>query len=572
MKTTGVDRWIGFTGSAVAGELAAAISQRQAAAPAPRCNDVAVDPAVIGYCDFDERIDQSAWSAEFRRLEGSPGRLCLVVTGAAFRGYGRKWRRLERLLSGIPKEWQRRTLVLLTGSLEGGDSRVSRLPVPDWMLPLLPESLSFPVVSVDFLAEVICEEFLAGRETGIRAGAVRGTRRLVIPGPRKSVGELRGALKQRAGWRGSCGRAVEMMGKGGFRVLLGMFWPVVSGILGLPAAVGQVTVRPRSARELLEAYHRWSIGDVQLAGWNNGVVHFGWRFPGRTVVSTASSGRCLRVGRETVTADAGLPLKQVLARLHSTGRTLPVVPNFSWISVGTAFFVPVHGSGQRISTLGAAIQSALLYDARAGRFVRVHRGDALFRTLMYDRTRSLLLLRLTFRISDLTAFSCREEHLQRPTADELLQSFADGRAANVEIRKARAADEVVTVRKYDAVGAAVTGGELPRDRLGSLWDRIEETPLLGRLFHWFVRRFAFHVELLMTVTEFRVFWQEHSRLPLSKIQLRRMLRDEIENSACRDQDCICADLFMMRGKRDVFTQFVAQYLPGVRTNPGKQSL
>jgi hypothetical protein len=192
--------------------------------------------------------------------------------------------------------------------------------------------------------------------------------------------------------------------------------------------------------------------------------------------------------------------------------------------------------------------------------------------MMYDRSRPLLLLRMTLQTQQPLKYSVREESLQNPAAEQLLLAFADPEAANVEVRKARAVDREVIVRRFDAEPAVTGSAELPRDRLGSLWDRIEETPLAGRLFHWFVRSFAFHVELLMSPDEFRVFWQHHTRLPLAKIQLRRMLRDGIENSACCDFDCICADLFMLRGKRHVFTEFITEHLPTVRTNPGKQSL
>jgi hypothetical protein len=273
-----------------------------------------------------------------------------------------------------------------------------------------------------------------------------------------------------------------------------------------------------------------------------------------------------------VTVDGGLPLKQVLLTLQAAGRSLPVVPNFSWISMGTAFFVPVHGSGCRISTLGQAVVRALVYDASKNQLLRLHQDTSEFRRMMYDRSRPLLLLRMTLQTQQPLKYSVREESLQNPAAEQLLLAFADPAAANVEVRKARAVDREVIVRRFDAEPAVTDSAELPRDRLGSLWDRIEETPLAGRLFHWFVRSFAFHVELLMSPNEFRVFWEHHARLPLAKIQLRRMLRDGIENSACCNFDCICADLFMLRGKRHVFTEFITEHLPTVRTNPGKQSL
>ena len=559
-------RFVGMEKSAVARGLATEIRASLTSHVSDVSGATTDESSVVWYSNIDQLPDEAEWDQQLGEIGESVRLLFVVVDGAAFCS-GRRIRQLQRLIDRIPQSLQSRTLLVLSGRLICERSGAVAHPLPSWMAPLIPDSATAVCVSTTALAAmIISESFGTGCVTSAGFSSQR-LRRIVVPGPRRLLSEV---LRQRpveGRIRAQAARAAELMAVCGLRRVLSLFWWV---------AGRQVVVCPQSQRELLETYHHWSRRDLQLAGWNNGVVHFGWQFPGRTVVSTAASGRCLRMVGETVTADAGLPLKQVLLFLHSRGRTLPVVPNFSWISIGTAFFVPVHGSGQRISTLGAAIESAFLYDAEERRFLRVRRGEPLFRELMYDRSRATVLLRLKLRTTPLMTYTCREERIDSPSADQLLEAFADPQAANVEIRKARAGDQHVMVRKFDSrldAGSSLSSeGTLPRDRLGSLWDRIEETPVVGRLFHWFVRRFAFHVELLMTASEFRVFWQQHSGLPLSKIQLRRMLQDGIEHSACRDQDCICADLFMLRGKRHVFTQFIAQYLPDVRTNPGKQSL
>lgn len=495
--------------------------------------------------------------------------VCIILAGGAFQ-------RLDQHREAVLQQLQKEAaadgaggiLLLSCGMLTVDDAHVpEQIRIPGWLAPVMPVSATLPCLTARQLATVLSEELTAvpGRTRG-------GLRRLTIPGRRISLRQLL-ARRLQSTWLLQTAAALSRL-----VASCGATWPV-SLLLVLLCRIGWSwtrllprIVKPRSTRELLEIYNRWSCSDLQLAGWNNGVVHFGWKFPGRTVISTSASGRCLRIGRATVTCDGGLPLKQVMVALHAAGRSLPVVPNFSWISMGTSFFVPVHGSGCRISTLGQAIVRVLLYDATENRLLRLHRDDREFQQCMYDRSRPLLLLRMTLQTQQPLKYTVREECLQAPTAEQLLLAFADPQAANVEVRKARAVDREVVVRRFDAQPAGTGPGELPRDRLGSLWDRIEETPLAGRLFHWFVRTFAFHVELLMSPDEFRIFWEHHSRLPLAKIQLRRMLRDGIENSACRDFDCICADLFMLRGKRHVFTEFIAEHLPAVRTNPGKQSL
>ena len=524
---------------------------------------------VIWIVDAGADVQWQPLRAVLRQAAGHSISLCVLAAGGAFRSTNPQWEsEWQKLRAELPAVRVRDLLLLSCGVLTVDDSHVPEQPrIPQWLAPLLPPSATLPCLSAARLAEVLEAEFSG--ELSLPAARLR---RLTIPGRRYSLRQLlqRGTGRPaRTAVAAAIAVVAAYLGAG----LLVRLLLMVSMRRGRAwTSLLAQTVRPRSSRELLEIYNRWSWPDVQLAGWNNGVVHFGWKFPGRTVVSTSASGRYLRVGRETVTVDGGLPLKRVLLALQAVGRSLPVVPNFSWISLGTAFFVPVHGSGCRISTLGQAVERVLVYDAADGRLRRLHAGDPEFRRMMYDRSRPLMLLRMTLQTQQPLKYSVREESLQDPGADTLLLAFADPQAANVEVRKARAVDREVMVRRFDALPAITGAGELPRDRLGSLWDRIEETPLLGWLFHWFVRSFAFHVELLMSPEQFRVFWEHHRRLPLAKIQLRRMLRDGIENSACRDCDCICADLFMLRGKRHVFTEFIAEHLPAVRTNPGKQSL
>src|SRR5690606_18260 len=135
----------------------------------------------------------------------------------------------------------------------------------------------------------------------------------------------------------------------------------------------------------------------------------------------------------------------------------------------------------------------------------------------------------------------------------------DESATNVEVRKASAAAETVEVFRYQAVPDGDEAGlAAPRDRIGSLWDRLEENRLTSTAFHGLVRRFGYHVELILSESQFEVFWEQHRHLPLSKLQLRFMPRDGLPHSPCGDCDCIAIDLFMWRRQRAVFLEFIKQ--------------
>lgn len=355
-----------------------------------------------------------------------------------------------------------------------------------------------------------------------------------------------------------------------------MFWSVC--LLGrLFPSLRQIhfhTLQPRSVCELICLFNRHNCNDIQIAGCNNGVNHFGWKYPDRTVVLTTSVPGRVRLSHETVLVDAGLTLNHCIRQLNASGREFYVVPNFSYISMGTLFFVPVHGSGSRVSTLSDTIEEALLFDGDTEQFIIARRGDAVFRETIYDRNRHLLLLRLRLRVKPTSVYSVRRSTMEQPSAAQIQALFRDPEASNVEIRKNKATSSSIELRHYFADIAV--GGQhsmaIPRDSIGRVWDRLEETPIVSTLFHWYVRTFAFHVELFLKQDEFEIFWNHHQSLPVSKIQLRRILKDGMAHSACENDDCISADLFMTRGKRDVFCQFIAEHLPHVRSNPGKQSL
>ena len=155
----------------------------------------------------------------------------------------------------------------------------------------------------------------------------------------------------------------------------------------------------------------------------------------------------------------------------------------------------------------------------------------------------------------------------------LLTALRDQRATNVEVRKAQASSSKVQLCKYynDPGAAQSPVLELPRDSLGRLWDRLEENALTSYLFHALTRYLAWHVELFFTAEEFASFWATHQTVPLRKIQLRYLRRDGFTHSPFRDQDCVSADMFMLRKHRVAFETYLQRTFAVVRSNPGKHS-
>jgi hypothetical protein len=313
---------------------------------------------------------------------------------------------------------------------------------------------------------------------------------------------------------------------------------------------------------------------VAIAGFNTGVNHFGWRYPGRTVVQTIRAADRIRLRGDILEADAGVLIKDAVSVLRNAGYEFLVLPNYSYVSLGTVFMVPVHGSGCEVSTLGETIVKALIYDPATDRIALVRRGDDRFNRWMYNPESGVVVLRLWFRVRPSFRYFRQTITLRTPSATELWNAFLDPNASHIEARKQRAADKTVCLYRYylDADGVDGQADELPRDTIGRIWDRIERNRLAAGLFHAFVRNFGFHVELFLNEAEFGVFWEHHRVLPLAKMQFRLARRDGLPNSPCGDCDRMSIDLFMSRWRSVRFLAFVKEHLPYARYNRGKHSM
>ena len=333
------------------------------------------------------------------------------------------------------------------------------------------------------------------------------------------------------------------------------------------------TLKPRSMRELLSLCHRLNFGHVRVVGYNNGVNHFGHRHPGKTIISTIHCRRMVHAGPHTLKADCGATVRNALDFLARHNQELYVVPNYSYVCLGTSFFVPIHGSAVDFSTVADTICRVVLYDPDSDRIISAARDDVAFREHVYNQQSRVVILRLYLLAKPKSSYFVHRATLENPSSGDLLGALRDPQATNVEVRQSEAASAKVTVaRYYKELGETSSPAlELPRDALGRLWDRLEENPVTSYLMHALSRHVAWHTELFFTPPEFALFWRTHDQLPLRKIQLRYLRRDGLPHSPFRDEDCVSADLFIFRWNRSRFLNYLKNTFSTVRTNPGKHS-
>ena len=355
--------------------------------------------------------------------------------------------------------------------------------------------------------------------------------------------------------------------------LLGLFFDILARWFPTLRAYNCDTLHPQSVQELLALYNRYNYRRVKIVGYNNGIVHFGHGYPGKTIVSTIHCNHIARVKGNLARFDGGVTIHQAMEVLRKEGKELHVIPNYSYVSMGTSFFIPIHGSASSYSTIGETIEKVLLYDPAEDRFIAAARKDAAFGQYMYNLAAEILLLRLTVRVKEKSRYFIKVLQLPNASSQELLSFFHDEKASNVEIRKAKASSAEAKISLYytEGIEGDAAALELPRDRLGSLWDRLEANPIASVLFHGLIRRLAHHVELFLSEKDFAIFWETHRTLPLSKIQLRYIKRDGMPHSPFQHHDCVSADLFMLKKHKSAFEAYLRETLPLAGFNPGKHS-
>lgn len=517
--------------------------------------------------DVSARIERSA---EFLQLlqktcESAVARVIVVTDCSAHFGdtAAREW---EDKLTLVARSADTPLAVLRINYTLSSRTRVTRwLQRIGAIAPLISSSFRSSFARMD---EVVVAVFRTNAD--LQAGADR---------PRTLLGENRPWNEVlREHHRGPISRTVAAvlapLGRLGLATILGGIVRVFSGLKANQSRLNFHKIQPQSETDLLALCHQFNRQHVAVCGYNNGVNHFGWQHPHKTIIPTVGSQQQLTIDtkKNRLIVDAGFTLRECRQRLAACSRQFYVVPNYSYIAMGTIFFVPVHGSGSEVSTLGDTIESVRLWDPNSHTVVDAHRGDALFADTMYHPGSDLIVLQLTFSIHPERDYFVTRSEFHQPDAETVWGVFQDEETSNIEVRKNRAAaDEIQVLRYYTG-----EGGEdrlsVPRDSIGRLWDRLEENRVTAFLFHLLVRKLAYHVELFLTKDEFAVFWEHHQQLPVSKIQLRFVRHDNIPHSPFGDQDRVSVDLFMGRDKAAGFQEFIRTHLPEVRFNPGKQSM
>ncbi|MCH5377125.1 MAG: hypothetical protein JJ992_24440, partial [Planctomycetes bacterium] len=248
-----------------------------------------------------------------------------------------------------------RLTVFRVGILLGKSSRAERefrQLAP--LYPLVPRRLRSTILPAEILFEAVEKE--------LRSSSTRRNRTFTLLGKNEAWREVLKRYRKPNWWQ----RYREAMAWFGSVLLLGqlatLIFQMIVWFLPRLRYWNFDTLVVRSERELLELYNPFSYQFLKVVGYNNGVVHFGHQHPGKTIISTVGCQRIEFTSENIVKLDNGVLLKQVIEALRPRGKEMYVIPNYSYVSMGTAYFVPIHGSASEYTTVGETIEKVILYD------------------------------------------------------------------------------------------------------------------------------------------------------------------------------------------------------------------
>ncbi len=332
------------------------------------------------------------------------------------------------------------------------------------------------------------------------------------------------------------------------------------------------TLKPKSMGELLSLVNKYNFKYVKVVGYNNAVNHFGYNYPDKTVISTVNCHRIIRTADNIIKVDCGATILQTLDFLAEEQQELYSIPNYSYVSMGTAFFVPIHGNSLDYTITAEKIIKVVLYDPKEERFIVTSRGETTFQHYLFNTKSEIVLLRLYIQVKPKARYFLSQDKLSNPNSQTLLDAFCNDTATNIDIRKSNAKSDTVYINKYYDRYCEKTDSqefELPRDSIGSLWDKLEQRQITSWLIHAPIRYLFWNVEVFLSKEEFIKFWETHTSLPIRKIELRYKKCNRYLNLPFRESDRIAVDFIVLRKHRQEIEEYLVKNFAPLHYHLGK---
>lgn len=112
----------------------------------------------------------------------------------------------------------------------------------------------------------------------------------------------------------------------------------------------------------------------------------------------------------TCRLQAGVTFAAALKALRAQNRTLALLPNYSYVTLGAALAVPLHGMNAKCPTMAAVVERMDLIDLRTGRLKKLRSREEASRW-MHLEPDTVLYLSADVRTEPITRFVLRKTTL-----------------------------------------------------------------------------------------------------------------------------------------------------------------
>ena len=234
---------------------------------------------------------------------------------------------------------------------------------------------------------------------------------------------------------------------------------------------------PSSERELRSFFNHRSNKVIVVGG---GAIReiFGLRTRERIVVSTRNLTQISGVAEDgTCRLQAGVTFAAALRSLRGQDRTLALLPNYSYVTLGAALAVPLHGMNAKCPTMAAVVERMSLIDLRTGR-LRQLQTQAEVAQWMHLEPDTVLYLSADVRTEPITRFVLRKTTLSARRCGEcayesLSRALRARQDKRIEVRctsPPRFCLDGIRFVAYEYDEDPGSKMEVPRNFVGKLWD------------------------------------------------------------------------------------------------------
>lgn len=184
------------------------------------------------------------------------------------------------------------------------------------------------------------------------------------------------------------------------------------------------TLKCLNEAEVKRAYHM-SSQSCQAIGCGNTRTIYKMDYEGKGIIDLSSFNRVIFLDKEhsTVTAEAGISLIDLCEYLNDHNLTLPTLPEFLGLSLGSCIVTPIHGSSDEYNCLADVVTSMEYYIN--GEKKHSKKGDKNWNSLFFKPDSNMVITQITIKCVPQQYLTRKARFVNEDNMEEFLENSRD---------------------------------------------------------------------------------------------------------------------------------------------------